>query len=107
VFNLFHTDFGLEAKDKDGFPVLWADNAVTMTAFNQDHGSEDTNILDKIDILNAELAKLGLPKMANYTCSAARNARNSNLKDVSGNALNQGDYIGTILKTPTVAQPCK
>jgi RHS repeat-associated protein len=108
VFGLFHTDFGLEGKDKDGFPIVWVDIQATMTKFNQTNETEQNSTFTiKKQVLDDELAKLGLPQMSTYNCSASRDARNNNLKDVSGNPLDQGDYVGTILKTPTAAQPCK
>jgi hypothetical protein len=79
---------------------------VTLDQFNVDT-SPELNLTSKIAILNDKLQSLGFAAIRPYDCNTGRDFRNKNFVDVSGNALQQGDYPGTILKTPTSSESCK
>lgn len=83
----------------------------TMIAFNKDHSLGDINeayaSTTKIKILQDALFQLGLPTMKVYQCNTGKYQRNMNLRDANGQPLNQGNYPGTILKTPNAGEPCK
>ncbi len=106
VFEQLQRDFGRQAVDRDGFPIDWSYMEVTLQEFNRDQTTEPFAIL-KAERLNDKLTELGLPAMRKYDCNKGRDERNQNLRDINGRPLDQRDYAGTILNTPTANQSCK
>jgi RHS repeat-associated protein len=106
VFNLFKSDYKRTAVDKTGTEITINDLTATLDLFNRDT-SEENALGPKIDILNAKLVSLGFAEIRRYNCDTGRDFRNKNFIDVSGNRIQQGDYPGTILRTPTATQACK
>jgi hypothetical protein len=101
VFNLFKTDF-----DRGTSTVWFSDLKATLDQFNA-NTSQEIDLSSKIQILNNKLETFGFQDIPIYKCDVGRDFRNKNFVDVSGNVLQQGDYPGTILKTPTNQESCK
>lgn len=108
VFAKLQSDFGLQAVDKNGFPIVWGDLVNTMVAFNIDQSHGDANEhywnTTKVQILTKKLEELGLPAMRPYNKDTANKCRIANLRNGIGEPLKQSDYPGTILKTDRAQQ---
>lgn len=112
TFKALRNDFGLQGKDKNGFPIEWEDLKSTVTEFNANPVARTLEIttdqtLAKVAVLQAKLTELGYGKMRLYTCNSGRDQRNANLRDKTGLAMNQAQMAGTILATPSQLQACK
>lgn len=106
VFGLFRSDFGSAGEDGAGHVISWSDIEETAAEFNRDT-SPESDLTTKRKMLDDKLISLGFNKIPTYDCLNSKTHRNANLVDVSGNALEQRDYSGAILSTPTANQACK
>lgn len=112
TFATLKRDFGLSAKDKEGFPIEWANIEAVLIRFNVNPVAPiseitSTQAYDKASELQAKLTELGLGNMVAYDCNQARDQRLKNLVDKNGKLLNPNHFPNAILTTPDRSQPCK
>jgi RHS repeat-associated protein len=108
VFKKLQENFGLAAKDQNGFPITFADFENEMKAFNatkEDEAIKDSNnrtFLLKKQLLVNLLTKFGLGDLPTYNVKSAcenRKAYLNSLKDKNG-LLPDNFYYAGALKLP-------
>jgi RHS repeat-associated protein len=97
VFEKVQSQFGVYAKDSDGFPLTFESVERILKEFNATRENVDTGFSKKIGILNAGLASFGLNAIPEYSITIACDNRK---KYQSG--LRKERYPGVIFGTDQI-----
>ncbi len=97
VFSVFQTNYGLEARDTEGFPIRFEDVRDALVRFNaipEEYCDAGNCWPRKIALLNETLSRLGLGRIPEYDPGLAAELRTRSLQ-----GLQQSDYPRAILRT--------